>query len=448
MAYDAYTKSLLHFGGADASTIFLDEYRRLWTANGNVQVDTAQSVFGGSSGLFDGTGDFITSADSSDWQLDGGSDSNTWTIDFWVRFNGDPGTAITGFIEQRVDNNNLWGIVLNNIASDTMRFIVRSASVTIVDISNAWNPVGNTWYHVAVVKDGTNGYMMFIDGTQIGTTQVDTSPIPDFAASLSVGTYAGANYLNGWMDELRISKGVARWTANFTPPAAPYDDSYVQSFGEYLGAGSTITRLLYHLNGNSNDVSGNSRNGTDTAITYGLGNGRFNQGASFNGTTSKIAVPSAAGVTPLSAYTILVWFKTSQATSGIFYAEGRTTLDTPFLQLTSSSSGVSFACRSDASVSSTIVSASAYNDNLWHLACAVKVAANSRLLYVDGILVGSDTANLGTTTVNTFNIGVLQRTGNVSFYSGVLDEVVLEGRAWTDSEIRKYYTWAKGRFVN
>jgi hypothetical protein len=28
---------------------------------------------------------------------------------------------------------------------------------------------------------------------------------------------------NGWLDEFRISKGIARWTSNFTPPTAPYD---------------------------------------------------------------------------------------------------------------------------------------------------------------------------------------------------------------------------------
>jgi len=49
--------SLVHFNGADASTSFPDEKPNTWTANGNVQVDTAQSVFGGASGLFDGNGD-------------------------------------------------------------------------------------------------------------------------------------------------------------------------------------------------------------------------------------------------------------------------------------------------------------------------------------------------------------------------------------------------------
>lgn len=220
---DLYTKVLLHFDGADASTTFTDESGKTWTAQDNAQIDTAQSKFGGASGLFDGTGDYISTGDSADWRLDGGSNSNTWTIDFWVRFNGDPGTGTQGFVQQLQDSNNKWVIVLSNNA---LYFIHRTASTTTVSINNAWNPADATWYHVAVVKDGANGYMMFIDGTQIGTTQTDTDVISDFSGSLYAGVYtndAGTpQYFTGWLDELRISKGVARWTANFTPPSAEY----------------------------------------------------------------------------------------------------------------------------------------------------------------------------------------------------------------------------------
>lgn len=220
---DAYTVVLLHMNGADASTTFTDESGKTWTANGNAQIDTAQSVFGGASGLFDGTGDYISVADSADWQLDGGSDSNLWTIDFRLRFNGDPGAGALGFYQQRVDNNNHYGILINN---NQLQFVVQSGGSTVVNILNAWDPADATWYHVAVVKNGTTGYLMFINGTQIGTTQTDTTTLPDFAGGVTIGLFVGATgtnrFHNGWIDEFRISKGVARWTANFTPPAVEY----------------------------------------------------------------------------------------------------------------------------------------------------------------------------------------------------------------------------------
>ena len=96
-----------------------------------------------------------------------------------------------------------------------------AGSATVIS-SDAWSPVADTWYHVAVVKQGATGYLMFIDGTQIGTTQTDTSTIPDFAGTLRIGIHTTGNYLNGWVDEFRTSKGIARWTGNFTPPTSPY----------------------------------------------------------------------------------------------------------------------------------------------------------------------------------------------------------------------------------
>lgn len=219
---DGFSVALLHLNGADASTTFTDESGKSWTAAGNAQIDTAQSVFGGASLLLDGTGDYITSVDHADWQLDGGSNSNAWTVDFRVRFNGDPGTNTVGLVAQYVDTNNYWGILLTG---NLLLFRIRSAGVNIVNLSNAWNPASATWYHIAVVKDGANGYMMFVDGTQIGTTQTDVDPMPNFAGAMRIGTHDGGSYLNGWMDELRISKGTARWTSNFTPPAAEYISS-------------------------------------------------------------------------------------------------------------------------------------------------------------------------------------------------------------------------------
>jgi hypothetical protein len=225
-ADDSFSVALLHMNGADTSTTFTDESGKTWTASGNAQIDTAQSKFGGASGIFDGTGDFVSSVDHADWRLDGGSNSNTWTIDFWVRFNGDPGTGTQGFVSQIVDANNKWTLVFTN---NLLLFVIRSASSDLVSLSNAWNPATATWYHVAVVKNGTTGYLMFIDGTQIGTTQTDTDPMPDFAGPLYLGVFknnADVNFhLNGWMDEVRISKGIARWTANFTPPTVEYGSS-------------------------------------------------------------------------------------------------------------------------------------------------------------------------------------------------------------------------------
>jgi len=219
---DAYTVALLHMNEADGSTNFIDETGKTWTAVGNAQIDTAQKVFGSASGLFDGTGDNLTTADHADWRLDGGSNSNEWTIDFRVRFNGDPGTGAMGFVGQTVNSNAYWMFLLNNNVAE---FRHKTGGTITIQKTFAWNPATATWYHIALVKQGTTGYKFFVDGTQVGSALTDTDVMTDFAASLTVAVISDgvANYyLNGWMDELRISKGIARWTANFTPPSAEY----------------------------------------------------------------------------------------------------------------------------------------------------------------------------------------------------------------------------------
>ena len=227
---DSYTKSLLHFDGDDASSTFTDESGKEWTRAGTAQIDTAQSVFGGASGLFDGNSDYITTPDSADWYLDDGSNSNKWTIDFRVRFNGDPGTGEQGFLTQWASGTNRWNIRLSN---NTLYFSVRTADTLVINVNNAWNPATATWYHVAIVKNGTSGYMMFVEGSQIGSTQTDTDTMANLSATLQVGrtidSSSVSSYFNGWMDELRISKGIARWTSDFTPPSSAYGQTVVSN---------------------------------------------------------------------------------------------------------------------------------------------------------------------------------------------------------------------------
>jgi hypothetical protein len=82
----------------------------------------------------------------------------------------------------------------------------------------------NTWYHIAVCRAG--GYTrLFINGVQSGSTYTDTNSYLNGTARPLVGAdgydnYTGTNYFNGYIDDLRITKGAARYIGNFTPPVA------------------------------------------------------------------------------------------------------------------------------------------------------------------------------------------------------------------------------------
>lgn len=221
--HDSQTVLLLHFDGTDGSTAFTDSSLSIKTvtANGNIQIDTDQSVFGGASGLFDGTGDYLSLSDSADWEFGTGD----FTIDARVRWNVLPSDTYTLFAQQ-TDSQNAY----------QFSFYVSGGSYYwsfIQDVSNVRNisvvcqqtaPSANTWYHVALVRTG-NDFKIFINGTQIGITVTDTDSIADFNQTPTLGCAridSPSNFLNGWIDEFRISKGIARWTTNFTPEISAY----------------------------------------------------------------------------------------------------------------------------------------------------------------------------------------------------------------------------------
>ena len=183
------------------------------TAVANAQIDTAQSKFGGASGLFDGAADAVTTPDSADWDFG----TSPFTIDFWVRH------AATTSIDYIYSWSASDGWIMGYAKGATLKLRVYYDGST-VQSSTTWEPNLDQWYHLAFVRDGNNFYF-FVDGTQLGTTQDVTGITFDGHASVALavgGDNGNLGTFNGWMDEVRISKGVARWTANFTPPTAAY----------------------------------------------------------------------------------------------------------------------------------------------------------------------------------------------------------------------------------
>jgi len=220
--FDTDCKLMLHMDGTDASTTFTDSSSspKTMTANGDAQIDTAQSKFGGASGLFDGTGDFLSTPDLSDFDL-GSSD---FTVDMWIRF--DPSFTNNHVFCSQLDTPNNRGYFFDYNTGLRFGYSTDGTVATQVVTTFAWTPSASTWYHVAFVRSGNNFYA-FADGTQRGSTLNMTGvTIFNSTTSFRVGAVAVAgtasNFMYGWIDELRIVKGTAVWTANFTPPSAAY----------------------------------------------------------------------------------------------------------------------------------------------------------------------------------------------------------------------------------
>jgi len=180
---------------------------------GNAQISTTQSKFGGSSMYFDGTGDYLVPVGTNTAQFTFPGD---FTIELWI--------------------------YVTNISSYSFIFDGRASGVTsgawLVDLNGAvigWGPgssivissssiLANTWYHLAICRSGSST-RMFLNGTQTGSTYTDSGSYtvgtnrPIIGGS---GNSLGSFNFPGYIDDLRITKGAARYTANFTAPTAAF----------------------------------------------------------------------------------------------------------------------------------------------------------------------------------------------------------------------------------
>ena len=218
---DAATVLLLHCDGANLSTTITDDSPtpHTCTATGNAKLKTDQKKFGTAGCYFDGTGDYISVPDSADFNFG----SAVFTIDFWVRF--DDVAADHGFCQQYENATNYFNLWWDQSDGELKLNLVDDG--TTITLESAWVPVADTWYHVAVIRGWgsvTNSFALTINGAVIGTA-TDTDSWSDFAAAFLVGVSTNATVLlRGYIDEFRVSKGSARWTAAFTPPTRQYPD--------------------------------------------------------------------------------------------------------------------------------------------------------------------------------------------------------------------------------
>lgn len=233
---DNYTKVLLHMDGSDGSTDFTDESGKVWTPVNTTfpanypQQDTSYKKFGTGSGLFQSSsGSYLLHDDSSDFYLASGD----FCFDFWMRLATIPAAGSSFRIfGQQTDSNNYMRLAVARDAEDTttsLAFLLKTSGTSLVDMTRDVTVEVNTWYHVAVSWDGDNLYL-FLNGSLLTPSLSYSGTFANQAAVFTIGQAGDSRYYNGWLDEFRFSKGVARWTDSFTPPAVPYAPR--SSYGE------------------------------------------------------------------------------------------------------------------------------------------------------------------------------------------------------------------------
>jgi len=207
------TNTQLLLNGTNAAIFDNTQKNNLETV-GNAQINTTVKKYGTGSIEFDGTGDWLTMLDNIDLQLQ----SVNFTIEFWVYLaSGDTGSN-RGLIAKGGASTG-WLVSLNTTQKVVFTFtsstITSSGAITL----DAWN-------HIAVVRQGTgtNLTKIYINGTNDGTGTVSTNFNQTEIMYIGANRI-GATPMKGYMDDIRITKGVARYTTNFTPPTAAFPNS-------------------------------------------------------------------------------------------------------------------------------------------------------------------------------------------------------------------------------
>lgn len=214
-----YVKSLLHMEGTVGGTAFIDEIGNTVTANGLAVTSTAQVKFGGTSGIFPGDGDFLEISNHVDMNFG----TKDFTIEGWFWFNS-PSTAAQTMICKR-PSSSVYGTFLISCSNRTLLVYLRTGSSTWWNVNTA-NAFSNTsgWQHVAVCrKDGR--LRSFIDGVKIADNAI-SSPIIDDVSPIFLGAEGDGNSnMNGYIDDFRLTIGYARYTDDFTIPAAAFPNA-------------------------------------------------------------------------------------------------------------------------------------------------------------------------------------------------------------------------------
>lgn len=209
---------LLHMDGSNGSTAFTDSSNNAFavTANGNAKVSTTSAKYGTGSGLFDGNGDYLAiPAGAANFG------TSNFTVEAWAYLTSNPSSP--GAVV--LDTIPVGGV--GNRTNAMVWIITTGGKLTVfsngsfVGTSASSIPL-NQWSHIALTRSGST-WRFFIDGTLDSNSFTYSADLFTNSGALigRVGDSA-SYYLNGRLDDVRITKGFARYTANFTTPIAAF----------------------------------------------------------------------------------------------------------------------------------------------------------------------------------------------------------------------------------
>lgn len=252
--YYSNVSLLLHMNGANGSTSFVDSSPSplSLTRNGNTLIQSTPSLSGGGSVYFDGNGDWINTGNVSAVDVIGSS----FTVEAWIypltyKAAGMRIAAASGGVA--IFNSGLgihWLMQLDSVGRLVFQWWNGSAAAGLQTTATVSL---STWTHVAASLTGSNLYLA-VNGVVQSFIGIGSVVRPGSVPAMTIATIGGegagvSTAYQGYMDEVRLTKGVARYTSNFTPLASEFPES-----GYNRDANFANVSLLLHADGENNST--------------------------------------------------------------------------------------------------------------------------------------------------------------------------------------------------
>jgi hypothetical protein len=182
---------------------------------GDAKISTTQSKFGGSSMYFDGAGDYLLMPNT----LTGKFGTGDFTVEYWD-YHGSQAANYSCQVGNLSSGTPAGTWRFGTFGNNVGLYFAYHNGTAYVDVTFGTAAYNNsTWRHFAITRQ--NGTVRaFVDGIQVGTNQTITQNLNSDNKVILGAELVNPTYFNGYIDDLRITKGYARYTTTFTPPTS------------------------------------------------------------------------------------------------------------------------------------------------------------------------------------------------------------------------------------
>jgi len=377
------------------------------TINGNTHASSLSPYSsGGYSYYFNGSSDYLYAAASSDFAFGTGD----FTIEFWAYITNTTTSRILTNRATQTGAAGTWSLTLNY---NTIRFteVISGEPGPTANIDML-----NRWAHIAVARSsGTT--KIFVDGIEIASA-TQTTNFSNSSYNLHIGTSPNENYREGYFSDIRIVKGTALYTSNFTPPTerltAVSGTVLLTCHLPYLVDGSSAARTI-----NINSVRATA---FSPYLSYAYSASSYGGSVYYDGTGDYIDFSPSSDFGS-SDFTIEAWLYPTDSTA---YR---------VVSARNSNSGLTFGRAANGTFSIFYGNGTAYLDianvvplNVWTHAALVRESGTAKV-YINGIFKGSVDWSGKSFTSTTYRIGNSYDTRNETFDGNVSDLQMISGTA-------------------